>query len=87
VGANEDLEDDWARANRAGRAVNRRKAFATLVSIGATAALAGAGYLAFFALWPSERFPVLFLALPWLPALPVGWWVRNGLWPRGALGR
>jgi hypothetical protein len=87
VSAERDLQDEWARANRAGRTTNRRKAVATIASIAVTAPIVVAGYVALYALWPSNRIPVLFLALPWLPALPAGLWVRGRLWPRGALGR
>jgi hypothetical protein len=83
----DDLDDEWARANRAGRAANRQKLFATVSSVGVTSTIVAVGYLVFFMLWPSNRIPVLFLALPWLPALPVGLWIRHKLWPRGALGR
>jgi hypothetical protein len=83
----DDLQDEWARANRAGRAVNRQKTVATLASIAVTAVIMIAGYVVFFAAWTFDKIPVLFLALPWVPALPAGLFVRSRLWPRGQLGR
>lgn len=82
-----DLENEWARANRAGAAANRRKALAVVASVVVTALIVIVGYVVLLGAWPSDRIPVLFLGLPWLPALPVGLWVRGRLWPRGALGR
>jgi hypothetical protein len=87
VGTTEDdaLKAEWARARAAGRGVSRKKAFATLVSVAVTFVTVVAGYIVFYLAWPFDRVPVLFLALPWLPALPLGWFVRRKLWPGGAL--
>lgn len=86
VGTN-DLQDEWARANRGGRAANRQKAIATGASIAVTLAIVAAGYVLLFAVWFFDKMPVFILALPWLPALPAGWWIRKRLWPRGAYAR
>jgi hypothetical protein len=85
--AGEDLQQEWARANRAGRGASARKSVATLASVAVTVSIVIVGYVLLFVLWPFDRIPVVFLATPWLPALPAGWWVRNRLWPAGALGR
>jgi hypothetical protein len=87
VATEQDLQNEWARANRAGRGANRKKAIATIASVTVTVPVVAVGYFVMLGLWPWDRIPVLFLALPWVPALPVGWWVRSKLWPRGALGR
>jgi hypothetical protein len=84
MGAPDRLEDEWARANRAGRTANRQKATATLASVAVTALVVAAGYLALFVAWPFDKIPVLFFGLPWIPALPAGWWIRGKLWPKGA---
>jgi hypothetical protein len=83
----EDLQAEWARANKAGGGANRRKAMATFASVAIAVPIVGLGYFVMLVFWPFDKIPVLFLALPWLPALPAGWWVRQKLWPRGALGR
>ncbi len=85
--ADDELKAEWDRASRSGRAVNRKKAVATLASVGVTAPALALGYLVFFAVWPFDRVPVILLATPWVPALGAGWWVRGRLWPGGALGR
>jgi hypothetical protein len=87
MGTTEDdaLKQEWARAQAAGRGVSRKKAVATLASVAVTFVTVVAGYVVFFLAWPFDRVPVLFLALPWLPALPLGWFVRRKLWPGGAL--
>ena len=80
-----ELRAEWARANRGGRAATRKKALATLASVAVTGTLLLVGYFFIFALFDTIR--VIHLALPWFPALPAGWAVRNKLWPRGALAR
>ena len=87
MGTADDLQDEWARANRAGRAANRQKLLATAASIAVTFPIVAVGYVLVIGLWPLARIPVILLALPWLPALPAGWWVRRKLWPGGAFGR
>jgi hypothetical protein len=82
----EALKAEWSRAKAAGRGASREKLVATLASLAVTAFAVVAGYVALYIAWPFDRIPVLFLALPWLPALPLGWLVRRKLWPRGALG-
>jgi hypothetical protein len=86
---NEDEKSkvEWARMNRAGNVVNRQKAIATCASIGLTILILTVSYPILLVLWPSNKIPVIFLTLPWFPALSAGWWVRNKLWPGGALGR
>jgi hypothetical protein len=79
------LKAEWARAQSAGRGVSRKKLVATLASVAVTSVVVVAGYVVFIVAWPFDRVPVLFLALPWLPALPLGWFVRRKLWPGGAL--
>jgi hypothetical protein len=81
----QQLQDDWARANRGGRAALRQKAFATVASVAVTAVILFLGYFVVLGLF--DRVRVVHLVLPWFPALPAGWWVRGKLWPRGALGR
>jgi hypothetical protein len=83
----EKFKQEWARMNRAGNAVNRQKAIATLASVALTIVILAVSYPVLLVLWPSNKIPVLFLALPWFPALAAGWWVRTKLWPGGALGR
>jgi hypothetical protein len=87
VGTPDDdaLKAEWARAQAAGRGVSRKKTVATLASVAVTMVAVVAGYVVFYLAWPFDRVPVLFLALPWVPALPLGWLVRRKLWPGGAL--
>jgi hypothetical protein len=77
------LKDEWARAQGFGRALARRRMVATLASLVVTTALVFGGYAALWLLWPFDKIPVVYLGLPWIPALPVGWLVRQKLWPRG----
>jgi hypothetical protein len=85
--ADEDaLKAEWSRAQAAGRGASRKKMMATLASVTVTSIAVVAGYVVLYVAWPFDRIPVLFLALPFLPALPLGWFVRRKLWPRGALG-
>jgi hypothetical protein len=88
VGAAEDeaLKAEWSRAQAAGRGASRKKLVATLASVAVASIAVVAGYVVLYVAWPFDRIPVLFLGLPWLPALPLGWFVRRKLWPRGALG-
>jgi len=87
VQTDEELRAEWARASRSGQAVNRRKAVATVASVAVTLPILVVGYGVFFLAWPFGKVPIVILAIPWLPALTAGWWVRGRLWPRGALGR
>ena len=80
------LKAEWARAQGAGRAATRKKLVATVASVLVTAVVAVAGYSVLFIAWPFAKIPVLFLATPWLPALPLGMVIRGRLWPRGPLG-
>jgi hypothetical protein len=82
----EALRAEWSRAQAAGRGATRKKAVATAVSVTATAVVVIVGYVVLYAAWPFDRIPVLFLTLPWLPALPMGLVLRQKLWPRGPLG-
>ena len=77
------LKDEWARAQGFGRALARRRLIATLASMVVCGAVALVGYVALLVAWPFDKIPVLYLAGPWLAALPLGWWVRQKLWPRG----
>jgi hypothetical protein len=77
------LKDEWSRAQGFGRALGRRRMIATLASIVVCGAIVLVGYFVLLVGWPFEKIPVLYLALPWLPALPLGWFVRQKLWPRG----
>ena len=88
MGATEDeaLKSEWSRAQSAGRWATRKKLVATVVSVSVTAIVVVLGYVLLYALWPFDRIPVLFLAIPWLPALPIGFVIRQKLWPRGPLG-
>jgi hypothetical protein len=86
-GADDDaLKAEWSRAQAAGRGVSRKKMLATFASVTVTSIAVVAGYVVLYVAWPFDRIPVLFLTLPFLPALPLGWLVRRKLWPRGALG-
>jgi hypothetical protein len=80
------LKAEWSRANAGGRGYARKKLVATLASVGATAVATVVGYVVLYAIWPFDRIPILFLSLPWVPALPLGLIIRQKLWPRGALG-
>ena len=77
------LKTEWARAQGMGRSLGRRRTVATLASVVVTALTVVFGYAALWVLWPFDKIPVVYLALPWLPALPLGWFVRQKLWPRG----
>jgi hypothetical protein len=79
----EKLKSEWARAQGFGRALGRKRMVATLASMMATGVVVLVGYVVLFVLWPFDKIPVLYLGLPWLPALPLGWFVRNKLWPKG----
>lgn len=85
MSTDQELKDQWAKANRAGSSVNRKKAIASLASIGVTFIILAAGYIVLLELWPFDKVPVVMLALPWFGALPAGWWVRKKLAPTGAL--
>ncbi len=77
------LKEEWARAQGFGRSLARKRLVATLASMAACFGLLVVCYAALLLLWPFDRIPVLYLAAPWLAALPVGWVVRQKLWPRG----
>ena len=77
------LKDEWTRAQGFGRSLARRRLIATLASMVVCGATVLVGYFVLLVAWPFDKIPVLYLALPWLPALPLGWFVRQKLWPRG----
>jgi hypothetical protein len=79
----EQLKAEWAKAQGFGRALARRRMIATLASMAATGAIVVGGYVALLVLWPFDKIPLLYLSLPWIPALPFGWFIRNKLWPKG----
>lgn len=81
----DELQNEWARMNRAGGAVRRKKMIASLASIAVTFVVLIVGYVVLLGLYPFDRIPVVALALPWFPALPAGWFVRRKLTPSGAL--
>jgi hypothetical protein len=85
--SDQQLQDEWARMNASGRAANRKKALATLASIGVTLLVLAVCYPVLLFAWSGERIPVLFLALPWFVALPAGLFVQRKLAPKGFLGR
>jgi hypothetical protein len=77
------LKDEWSRAQGFGRALARKRLIATLASIVVCGVTVLVGYVVLLVAWPFDKIPVVYLSLPWLPALPIGWFVRQKLWPRG----
>jgi|HubBroStandDraft_2_1064218.scaffolds.fasta_scaffold384491_2 hypothetical protein len=80
------LAAEWSRANAGGRVYARKKLIASFASVAVTGVAVVVGYVVLLTYWPFDRVPILFLSLPWIPALPLGLVVRQRLWPRGALG-
>jgi len=78
------LKDEWARAQASGRAMDRKKAVATLVGVGVTFVLSVPLTIALLAIGAFDERIGGLLALG---SLFVGWFVRNRLWPRGQFSR
>lgn len=78
----EALEDEWSRAQRAGRRVVRARLAATLAGM-APVAVGFAGSVLVYWLWPLDGVPIWCLVIPIALSLPIGWRARNKLWPRG----
>lgn len=78
----EALRDEWQRAQGMGRRLARERLVATLAGMGPIAAGFGIAYLVWW-LWPFQLIPFWVPILPVAASIPVGWWVRNKLWPGG----
>jgi hypothetical protein len=76
------LRDEWQRAQGMGKRLARERFVATLAGMGPIAAGFGLA-VALWWLWPLQKIPIVVLGLPVAVSLPIGWWVRNKLWPGG----
>ncbi len=80
----EKLKDEWARAQQSGRAMNRKKMFATGAGMAVTFLLSVPMIVALIAVDAMDDRIALGVAIL---ALFVGWFVRNRLWPKGQFSR
>jgi len=76
------LREEWARAQGLGTRLARQRFIATAAGMAPVAIGFGLALLLWWFL-PLRRIPIWLLALPIAISLPLGWRVRNKLWPAG----